>query len=83
MLLVLCALKEEGFIIEKYYAAEVDEVAKEVVRFNWDTEVENVGDVRELKGKKLKNLGSIDLLFGGSPCQDLSNANPNKRGLDG
>ena len=29
------------------------------------------------------NVGKIDLLIGGSPCQDFSNANRNVTGLDG
>jgi site-specific DNA-cytosine methylase len=41
-----------------------------------------LGDVRELDYASLKTI-SPDLLFGGSPCTDLSRVNPNRCGLLG
>ena len=32
---------------------------------------------------QVSELGRIDLLLGGSPCNDLSNVNPYRRGLYG
>lgn len=80
---VICALKNVGFEIEKYYAAEIDENAKRVAYFNHGTIIEHVGDVRKLVGNQLRMLGRIDLLYSGSPCNELSKANPNRKGVDG
>lgn len=43
----------------------------------------NLGDVRSIKGSILESLeGKVDLLVGGSPCQNFSNAG-NRMGLEG
>ena len=65
--------------IKKYYASEIDSIAIACSKSNWP-DIEHVGDVKKLDGKKFKN---IDVLIGGSPCQDLSSANVNQRGLNG
>lgn len=80
---VVCPLKNLGFEIEKYFAAEIDPTAIAVVYHNHGNLVENVEDVRKLTGKKLKDLERIDFLFGGSPCNDLSKVNHKRKGLDG
>lgn len=51
-----------------YYASEIDPWAVEVSHRNYP-EIIQLGDVRGVDGKKLKN---IDLVVGGSPCQDFS-----------
>lgn len=73
------ALQRLGIPVEKYYASEVDGDAISVSRFNYP-DIIHVGDVRNLKAS---DLPKIDLLIGGSPCQDLSGANRVKDGLEG
>lgn len=70
------ALERAGFEIEKYFASEVDKYAIQVSLKNYPDNIQ-LGDVREVTG-----LTDIDLLIGGSPCQDLSIAGKRK-GLDG
>ena len=62
------ALKKLGFNIENYYASEIDSYAMEITQKNFPNTIQ-IGDVRNVDGSKYKN---IDLLIGGSPCQNLS-----------
>lgn len=71
------ALERAGFQIEKYFASEVDKYAVQVSLKNYPDNIQ-LGDVKEVTG-----LTDIDLLIGGSPCQDLSIAKANRKGLDG
>jgi len=62
--------------------AEIDPHARAVLRHRWP-HVPLYGDVTALDGRELvARHGPIDLLSGGSPCQDLSVAG-HRRGLDG
>ncbi|XP_048761481.2 DNA (cytosine-5)-methyltransferase 3B-like [Ostrea edulis] len=70
-----------GFEVEAYYASEIDEDAMLVSMVNHADSIEYLGDVRKLSNEKLDELGRIDLLIGGSPCNDLSIVNPARRGL--
>ncbi|XP_078319606.1 DNA (cytosine-5)-methyltransferase 3B-like isoform X2 [Crassostrea virginica] len=70
-----------GFDVEMYHACEIDEDAMLVSMVNHGDSVVHLGDVRNLTPKKLDKLGRIDLLIGGSPCNDLSIVNPARRGL--
>lgn len=73
------ALKELGADVETYYASEIDEHAQNIVRYNFpDTKF--IGDVKKVKGNE---LGEIDLMTFGSPCQDLSKACQHREGLEG
>lgn len=62
------ALKEAGISFDKYYASEVNKHAIKISTYN-HPEIIQVGDVRNLNGKDFKN---IELLIGGSPCQNFS-----------
>jgi DNA-cytosine methyltransferase len=64
------ALEKAGININKYYASEVDKFAIQVSKAN-HPEIIHLGDVRNIN---IKTLPKIDILIGGSPCQDLSNA---------
>ena len=76
-------LKMLGIRAEKYYASEVDKDAINVSRLNHGGTIEHIGAVETLNEEKLSALGHIDLLLGGSPCADLSLANPARKGLYG
>lgn len=61
-----------------YYASEIDKYAIQVAKKN-HPDIIQLGDVRDID---VLSLPSIDLLIGGSPCQDLSIAGKQK-GLQG
>jgi site-specific DNA-cytosine methylase len=67
--------------IDKYYASEVDTDAINVSKWNYGHMIKQVGAVETLNEKNLRSLGRIDLLLGGSPCTELSLANPARKGL--
>jgi len=70
------ALVKAGIPITKYYASEVDKYAIEVSKKRHPNIIQ-LGDVKGVKGFP------VDLLIGGSPCQDLSVAKKGRQGLDG
>lgn len=72
------ALDRAGIPVETYTASEIDRYAQEISRKNWG-DVIQAGDVRTLKIIDME----VDLLIGGSPCQDLSIAKKDRKGLDG
>lgn len=84
------ALKKIGIIPEKYFAAEIKSIAIKVTKANFPDTI-HIGDVRKISYKngvlETENgsfkVGQIDLLIGGSPCQDLSGMNQNQIGLAG
>ena len=63
------ALKRANIPVAKYYASEIDKYAIQVTQKNWPDTIQ-LGDVKNVWAR---NLPKIDLLIGGSPCQDLSN----------
>ena len=65
------ALERSGIKVGKYFASEVDKYAIQVAQRNFPDTVQ-LGDVSLLKGEKLEEIGHIDLLIGGSPCQGFS-----------
>ena len=62
------ALDRAGISYETYYASEIDRYAIAVAKYNYPDTV-FVGDVRNLDGEDFKD---IDLIIGGSPCQNFS-----------
>lgn len=74
------ALHKAGIEYDNYYASEIKTHAIAATQHNFPDTIQ-VGDVMELEGK---DLPKIDLLIGGSPCQDLSFINMKGRaGLTG
>jgi len=63
----------------QYYSSEVDRYAINVHMDNYPDTIQ-LGDVTKLK---TDILPKIDLLIGGSPCQDLSSLKNDRRGLQG
>jgi len=73
------ALDRAGIPVEKYYASELDKYAIQVASNNYP-DIVHLGDVRNVTAEA---VGEIDLLIGGSPCQDLSIAKKDRKGLEG
>ena len=67
------ALLRAGIKVDAYYASEIDKYAIQVALKNHPDIIE-IGDVNNINFEEYKD---IDLLIGGSPCQDLSSANTN------
>lgn len=71
------ALERAGIEVETYYASEIDKHAIAVSKKNYP-DIVQLGSVVGLTPPE-----EIDLLIGGSPCQDLSIAKKDRKGLDG
>jgi len=79
------ALNKANISVDVYYASEIDKHAISISKKNWP-DIIHVGDVQTIDGRFDLNTdfgGGIDLLIGGSPCQDLSIAKDNREGLRG
>ena len=72
------ALNRVGIKYDNYFASEIDKHAIKVTQTNYPNTIQ-LGDVTKVKGC---DLPKIDLLIGGSPCQDLSKSH-NADGLRG
>ena len=66
--------------MNKYYASEIDKYAIKITQSNYPDTIQ-LGDVREIDFTQF--IGEIDLVIGGSPCQDLSIAKADRKGLGG
>lgn len=83
------ALDKVGIKPANYFASEIDKHAIEVAKHNWN-DITHIGDVTKVSYKDgilstengLFEVGKIDLLIGGSPCQSISNLGDGT-GLDG
>lgn len=69
-----CALGETSV---EYLASEIDKHAMAVSKKNFP-DIKQLGDVT-----KVKDISGVYLLCGGSPCQDLSIAKKDRKGLKG
>ena len=77
------ALERAGIPVDLYYASEIDRNAIAVAQRNYPDTVQ-LGDVSQIDCGHIGIVSKgIDLLIGGSPCQDLSIAKKNRKGLDG
>ncbi|MCX2809588.1 DNA (cytosine-5-)-methyltransferase [Bacillus sp. ChL18] len=65
------ALNKIGITDYVYYASEIEKSSIAVTQRNYPSTVQ-LGDILELDERKLKRLNKIDLLLGGSPCQNLT-----------
>ena len=61
------ALHRAGIKYDNYYASEIKKFAIELTKHHYPNTI-HVGDVCKLSAK---DLPKIDLLIGGSPCQDF------------
>lgn len=85
------ALERAGIKNFTYYASEIDKNAIKCSEANHPNEIIRLGDVTKVRYKNgilyfndsdQINVGTIDLLIGGSPCQSFS-ALSDQSGLDG
>jgi len=79
------ALKELNIQVEKYYASEIDKYAISITQHNFPDTIQ-LGSVTDINWNTLSETNKsvdIDLIIGGSPCQDLSIAKKNREGLKG
>jgi DNA (cytosine-5)-methyltransferase 3A len=88
------ALQKSGIQVERYYASEIDKYAISITQRNWPETIQ-VGDITKLKYENgilkteqahwfhASGMLEIDLIIGGSPCQDLSISKSNREGLAG
>jgi len=71
------ALDRAGIEVNAYMSAEIDKNAIKISEKNYP-DIIRVGSVVGLEVE-----GQVDLLIGGSPCQDLSIAKKDRKGLEG
>ena len=84
------ALQRANIEVDQYFASEIKPIAIKCSKDNWN-DIIQVGDITKLSFKDgilytefgQYNVGKIDLLIGGSPCQDLSFINQKQEGLEG
>lgn len=62
------AIGRAGIPVEKYFASEIDKNAIKVAMANYPDTIQLGG----VEGVSAKDVGDIDLLMGGSPCQGFS-----------
>lgn len=68
----MVALERANIPVDKYYASEIDKYAIKISQKNYP-DVIQLGDIRDITEETLDKISPIDLIIGGSPCQDLSN----------
>ena len=66
------ALDRAGIKVDKYFASEIDKYAISITQKNYPNTIQ-LGDITKITCDDLDRLGKIDIIIGGSPCQDLSN----------
>lgn len=87
------ALERAGIPVEAYFASEIDKYAIQVSKKNYP-DIVQLGDVKNINNggigrsifdfpREAIEYKDVDLLIGGSPCQDLSIAKKDRKGLDG
>lgn len=74
------ALERVGIPVEVYYASEIEPNAIKITQKNYPNTV-HLGDVTKINFEEF--IGKVDMIIGGSPCQDLSIAKANREGLNG
>ncbi|XP_076475736.1 DNA methyltransferase 3 isoform X3 [Bombus vancouverensis nearcticus] len=77
----LLVLLKLGLAVDTYYASEIDPDALMVTTAHFGDRIVHLGDVQDITKEKIQEIAPIDLLIGGSPCNDLSLANPARLGL--
>lgn len=79
------ALERAGIQYDKYFASEIDKYAIQIADKNYPNAI-NLGDINNYDLWEFVDgfsWDNIDLVIGGSPCQDLSIAKQDRKGLQG
>tara|TARA_R110000868_G_scaffold387654_1_gene656316 strand:+ start:3703 stop:4623 length:921 start_codon:yes stop_codon:yes gene_type:complete len=75
------ALEKANIKTVNYFSSEIKDYAINIANKNYPQDKSNrLGDVTKIKSV---DLPKIDLLIGGSPCQDFSGANKERKGVEG
>ncbi|CAK9825723.1 DNA (cytosine-5)-methyltransferase 3B [Anthophora retusa] len=77
----LLVLLKLGLVVDVYYASEIDPDALMVSASHFGDRIVHLGNVKDITKGNIMEIAPIDLLIGGSPCNDLSLANPARLGL--
>lgn len=72
------ALNRANIPVKNYSASEIDKYAIQVSKNN-HSDIKHIGNVKDISNVDMP----IDILIGGSPCQDLSIAKQGRKGLEG
>ena len=80
----MVAFERAGIPIESYYASEIEPHAIQISKKNY-TEIIQLGDITQITNEMLDAVMPIDIVIGGSPCQDLSSTKQDRerKGLKG
>jgi len=73
------ALNKAGIEYENYFASEIDDYAINMCKNNYPN-TKHIGSIVDVVAT---DLPKVDLLIGGSPCQDLSISKKDGQGLNG
>lgn len=76
------ALDRAGKTVDRYYSSEIDTRLCSLVKCHYPKTIQ-LGDVNKYADWHLGPANCIDLLIGGSPCQDLSVCSGQGKGLKG
>ena len=77
------ALDRADIKVDNYYSSEIKKYAIDIANKNYPQDKKNrLGNIINIVWKMFKG-NQIDLMIGGSPCQDFSGANKDRSGLDG
>src|SRR3972149_12182128 len=76
------ALERAGFKIDQYFSSEIDKYAIQIAQKNFPDTIQ-LGSVVDVSLSRFPEIDKPDLMILGSPCQDLSIAKKDRKGLDG
>ena len=72
-------LSAQRFGITPVWSSEIETFPIEVTKKHFPN-VKQLGDIRNIDGSKIE---PVDIITAGSPCQDFSVANDERKGLEG
>lgn len=67
----MVALERAGIQVDEYIASEIEPNAMKISKKNYPKIIQ-MGDITQITEEMLDEIMPVDLVIGGSPCQDLS-----------